>query len=101
LRNLLAVYVRKLQQFPLVLDGQLIGVIDRNKILGGQSPDITIEPLEVIPADSTIREAVAKMVENSMSLLVVSSTAETTPIGIVTLYDVLRWQHQLSDAASL
>ncbi|MGA8480756.1 MAG: chloride channel protein [Chthoniobacterales bacterium] len=31
----------------------------------------------------------------------VQSTAETTPIGIVTLHDVLRLQHQLSDAASL
>ena len=32
---------------------------------------------------SIIREAVAKMVENSMSLLVVLSTTENTPIGIV------------------
>jgi hypothetical protein len=35
------------------------------------------------------------MVENSMSLLVVTSIGENTPIGIV-----LRLQHQLSDAAS-
>jgi hypothetical protein len=40
-------------------------------------------------------------VENSMSLLVVLSTTENTPIGIVTLHDVLRLQNQLSDAASL
>jgi predicted transcriptional regulator len=49
----------------------------------------------------TIREAVAKMVENSMSLLVVLSTTKNTPIPIVTLHDVLRLQNQLSDAASL
>ncbi len=49
----------------------------------------------------TIREAVAKMVENSMSLLVVLSTTKNTPIAIVTLHDVLRLQNQLSDAASL
>jgi CBS domain containing-hemolysin-like protein len=89
------------QQFPLVINGQLIGLIDRNKILSRQSPKIAVEPAEAIPAHSTIREAVAKMVENSMSLLVVLSTTENTPIGIVTLHDVLRLQNQLSDAASL
>ena len=41
------------------------------------------------------------MVENSLSLLVVTSIGENTPIGIVTLHDVLRSQHQLSAAASL
>jgi CIC family chloride channel protein len=82
------------QQFPLVVDGRLVGVIERNKILADQSPDIPIEPMEIIPVRATIREAVAKMIENSMSLLVVSPTGENTPIGIVTL-------HELSDSASL
>jgi CBS domain-containing protein len=49
----------------------------------------------------SVREAVAKMMENSMDLLVVPPTGENTPIGIVTLHDVLRVQHQLSDAAAL
>jgi chloride channel protein, CIC family len=89
------------QQFPLVMEGRLVGMVDRNKILSSQSANIPVEPAEAIPAHSTIREAVTKMVENSMSLLVVSSTAENTPIGIVTLHDILRLQHQLSDAASL
>jgi CIC family chloride channel protein len=89
------------QQFPLIIDGQLIGAINRNKILGGQSPKIEVDPAEAIPAHSTIKEAVAKMVENSMNLLVVLSATENTPIGIVTLHDVLRLQTQLSDAALL
>jgi CIC family chloride channel protein len=89
------------QQFPLVIDGQLVGMIDRNKILNGQSPKIPIEPAQAVPAHSTIREAVTKMVENSMSLLVVTSIGENTPIGIVTLNDILRLQQQLSDAASV
>ena len=83
------------------MDGQLVGLIDRSKILSSQSPTIETEPAEAIPAHSTIKEAVATMVENSMSLLVVLSTTENTPIGIVTLHDVLRLQNQLSDAASL
>jgi CIC family chloride channel protein len=89
------------QQFPLIMGGQLIGAINRNKILGGQSPKIEVDPAEAIPAHSTIKEAVAKMVGNSMSLLVVLSATENTPIGIVTLHDVLRLQTQLSDAALL
>jgi len=87
------------QQFPLIIDGKLIGAINRNKILAGQSPKIDVDPAEAIPAHSTVKEAVAKMVENSMSLLVVLSATENTPIGIVTLHDVLRLQTQLSDAA--
>jgi CBS domain-containing protein len=83
------------------MDGQLVGLIDRSKILDNQSPEIAPMPAQTIPAHSTIREAVAKMVENSIGLLVVSSTTENKPIGIVTLHDVLRLQNQLSDAASL
>jgi CIC family chloride channel protein len=89
------------QQFPLITNGQLIGTINRNKILGSQSAEIEVDPAEAIPAHSTIKEAVAKMVGNSMSLLVVLSATENTPIGIVTLHDVLRLQTQLSDAAPL
>ena len=48
-------------------------------------------------ASATIREAVAKMVDKSASLLVVLSTDET-PIGIVTLHDVVRLQSQVTDA---
>jgi CIC family chloride channel protein len=87
------------QQFPLVMDGQLVGLIDRSEILRNQSPKVAAVPAQVIPAHSTIREAVSKMVENSLRLLVVVSTTENTPIGIVTLHDVLRLQNQLSDDA--
>jgi CIC family chloride channel protein len=85
------------QQFPLVTGGQLLGMIERNEILGSQAGKIEIRPADAIPAHSTVREAVSKMVGNSMSLLVVLSTTENTPIGIVTLHDVLRLQQQLSD----
>jgi CBS domain-containing protein len=80
------------------MDGQLLGLIDRDEILNKQSTKISIEPVGAIPAHATIREAIAKMVGNSISLLIVLSTAENTPIGIVTLHDVLRLQQQLSDA---
>ncbi|MBV9104781.1 MAG: chloride channel protein [Verrucomicrobia bacterium] len=88
------------QQFPLIIDGQLGGLIDRNKILNSQSSKIEADRGQTIGANSTIREAVATMVENSISFLVVLSATENTPIGIVTLHDVLRLQNQLSDPAS-
>jgi CBS domain-containing protein len=84
----------------LVIDGQLVGLIDRNKILNNQSSKIEADPAEAIAAHSTIREAVANMVENSTRLLVVLSTTENTPIGIVTLHDVFRLQNPLWNAAS-
>jgi CBS domain-containing protein len=68
--------------------------------LKNQSSKIEVELAQALPAHSTIREAVATMVENSMRLLVVLSTTENTPIGIVTLHDVLRLQNQQSDTAS-
>jgi CIC family chloride channel protein len=99
LKRLCAAY--PYQQFPLVIDGQLVGLLDRNKILSDQSPKVAVEPAEAVQAHSTIREAVAKMVDNSISLLVILSPTGSTPIGIVTLHDVLRLQNQLSDTASL
>jgi hypothetical protein len=50
---------------PSVIDGQLVGLIGRNKILNNQSSKIEADPAEAIAAHSTIREAVAKMVEGS------------------------------------
>ena len=87
-----------LPEISVVMDGQLLGLIDRKGVLSGPSANISVEPAETVPADATIKEAVAKMVENSRSLLVVLSTAENVPIGIVTLHDVLRLRQQQSDA---
>ena len=87
------------QKFPLVINGQLLGLVDRSEILSNRSPKVAAA--EAIPAHSTIREAVAKMVENSLNILVVVSSVENTPIGIVTLHDVLRLHNQLLDAALL
>jgi chloride channel protein, CIC family len=89
---------RPFQQFPLVVDGRLVGVVDRNALVDGKSLDQAVRPAETIAPDATIREAVSKMIDNSVSLLVVLSPTEGTPIGIVTLHDVIRLQSQLSDA---
>ena len=86
------------QKFPLVKDGQLVGVIDREKLLSNQLSSIPVDAAEAISADSSIREAIARMVDKSANLLVVFSGTENTPIGIVTLHDVLRLQNQFSDA---
>src|SRR5271165_2892749 len=84
-------------QFPLVIDGRLVGVLDRKTLLDGHAPEQAVKHAETVYASATIREAIAKMVDKSASLLVVLSTDET-PIGIVTLHDVVRLQSQVTDA---
>jgi CBS domain containing-hemolysin-like protein len=84
-------------QFPLVIDGRLVGMLDRKSLLDGHAPEKGVKQAETVYASATIREAVAKMVDKSASLLVVLSTDET-PIGIVTLHDVIRLQSQVTDA---
>lgn len=85
------------QQFPVVIDGKLLGTINREAISSGNGSTIDVKPAETISARSTIKEAVAQMVEKSVSQLVIVSASENAPIGIVTLHDILRLQNQLSD----
>lgn len=86
------------QEFPLVVDGRLIGLLNRAAILEGQAPEHAQKPAETVNPDATIREAVTRMIDKSMSLLVVISPTDQTPIGIVTLHDIVRLQNQLADA---
>lgn len=60
-------------------------------------PEQAVKQAETVYASATIREALAKMVDKSASLLVVLSTDET-PIGIVTLHDIVRLLSQVTDA---
>jgi predicted transcriptional regulator len=86
------------QQFPLVIDGRLVGLLNRAALLEGQTPGQAQRPAETVNPDATIREAVSRMIDKSMSLLVVISPTDETPIGIVTLHDIVRLQNQLADA---
>jgi chloride channel protein, CIC family len=86
------------QQFPLMIDGQLVGLLNRNALLSGQTLEQAQRPAETVNPDATIREAVSKMIDKSVSLLVVTSAADGKPIGIVTLHDIIRFQNQLADA---
>jgi chloride channel protein, CIC family len=86
------------QQFPLVIDGRLVGLLNRNALLDGQALEKAQTPAERVDPDATIREAVSKMIDKSASLLVVMSPTDEKPIGIVTLHDIVRLQSQLADA---
>jgi chloride channel protein, CIC family len=86
------------QQFPLVIAGRLIGLLNRNAILDGQPVEHAQKPAETVNPDATIREALSKMVDKSVSLVVVVSPTDQTPIGIVTLHDIVRLQSHLADA---
>jgi chloride channel protein, CIC family len=86
------------QRFPLMIDGQLVGLLNRNTLLSGQTLEQAQRPAETVNPDATIREAVSKMIDKSVSLLVVTSPANGKPIGTVTLHDIIRFQNQLADA---
>jgi CBS domain-containing protein len=75
----------------------LKGLLNRNALLDGQTPEQALRPAETVHPDVTIREAVSKMIDKSMSLLVVVSPVDETPIGIVTLHDIVRLQTQHAD----
>ena len=103
-RSLDRVQVEKLcaahpyQQFPLVIDGRLVGVLDRKSLLSGYTPEEVVQQAETVSASATIGEAVLRMVDKSVSLLVVLSPADESPIGIVTLHDVVRLQSHMADS---
>ena len=86
------------QVFRLLIENQLIGSLNRNAFLGGRTVEQSQKPIETVYPDATIREAVSKMIDKSASLLVVISQSDATPIGIVTLHDIIRLQSQLADA---
>ncbi len=86
------------QAFPLVIDGKLVGLLDRAAFTRSQSVEQSRKPAETLPPDATIKEAVSKMIDHSVSLLVLVSQSDEKPIGIVTLHDVIRLQSQLADA---
>jgi chloride channel protein, CIC family len=86
------------QQFPLVIGGRLVGLLNRTALLEGQALEQAQTPAETVNPDATVREAVSKMIDKSMGLLVVLSPKDQTPIGIVTLHDIVRLQNQLADA---
>jgi hypothetical protein len=73
-------------------------MLNRNALLEGQNIEQAQRPAEVVNPDATIRDAVAKMIDKSVSLLVVISPTDETPIGIVTLHDIFRLQNQLAEA---
>ncbi len=85
------------QEFPLLIDNQLIASLNRNAYLGGRTAEQSQKPCETVYPDATIREAVSKMIDKSASLLVVISQSDATPIGIVTLHDIMRLQSRLAD----
>jgi CIC family chloride channel protein len=85
------------QEFPLLIDSQLIGSLNRNAFLAGRTVEQSQKLIETVYPDATIREAVSKMIDKSASLLVVISRSDATPIAIVTLHDIVRLQSQLAD----
>jgi chloride channel protein, CIC family len=85
------------QEFPLLMEGRLVGTLNRNSVLNGQPIENARKPIDTVEPDTSVRDAVSRMIDKSLSLLVVVSPSDGTPIGIVTLHDIVRLQSQLAD----
>lgn len=80
--------------FPLVEDGRVVGVLGREKIksfLSGKS-SLEIWPAIFCNEEETIKEIANRFVESPSSILLVRKADDETLVGIVTLHDLIRAQ---------
>ncbi|MBV9390751.1 MAG: chloride channel protein [Verrucomicrobia bacterium] len=86
------------QGFPLILDGNVEGIIQRADVLNASAKEVPFHPFETISVAGTIREAVSKMINSSATMLVVTTATDSKPVGVVTLHDILRLQNELVES---
>ncbi|MGB9906487.1 MAG: chloride channel protein [Candidatus Saccharicenans sp.] len=80
--------------FPLVQDGRVVGVLSREKIksfLSGKSP-LEIWPAIFCNEEETIKEIGNRFVESPSNILLVRKADNETLVGIITLHDLIRAQ---------
>lgn len=84
----------RLARFPVVIDGQLTGVLERREaeaaLAGGRAP--RLETAASCLADTPLREVQARLIEapNHFMVVVDRLTEGGRPIGVLTLHDILR-----------
>lgn len=85
--------------FPLIRDGQIIGILNRDKIkafLAGKSL------LETWPAvfcyeDETIKEVGNRFIESPANILLVKRRDDGELVGLITLHDLIRTQASVEE----
>jgi CIC family chloride channel protein len=83
--------------FPLVYGNKLEGLISRDSVLEGSEENVAPQPAHTASPNTSIKEAVNRMVTDTAHLLVLVAEQDGPPIGVVTLHDVLRAQAQITD----
>jgi CIC family chloride channel protein len=83
--------------FPLVRDGVLQGLVDRDEITNDDTTPVRILPVQTAPPETTVLEATKLMVDSSTPILVLVPPGQRKPIALVTLHDVLRAQARLAE----
>ncbi|MCW2620649.1 MAG: hypothetical protein JWL64_251, partial [Frankiales bacterium] len=84
--------------FPLLADGRLVAVVSRNDVQAALRRGLADEPLLQFahhrPAcahgDDTLRQAALVMADRGVTRLVVTSRADGSPIGVVSLQQLLQ-----------
>jgi CIC family chloride channel protein len=83
--------------FPLVQDGVLQGLVDRDEITNDDTTPVRILPVQTAPPETTVLEATKLLVDSSAPILVLVPPGQRKPIALVTLHDVLRAQARLAE----
>jgi CIC family chloride channel protein len=85
--------------FPVVLKDRLEGMASREEIaaaIANHRP-VKADPVPTARPGDTIRDSQALLIESSTGTIIISDAADGTPLGIVTLHDVMRAQVAMGD----
>jgi CIC family chloride channel protein len=80
------------ERFPVVLDGQIKGILERTeaeKFLTVDAPP-KLAPVAVCPPGKTIRELQGLLIQSGAHFFVLAESSTTPVLGIITLHDMLR-----------
>jgi CIC family chloride channel protein len=86
--------------FPVVRDGKLAGLVQRSEMENAlkEKREVRLLPPATVRPSNTIRECQAQLIESAAGLVVITDLAGGgTPLGVVTLHDLLRAQAAISE----
>ncbi len=86
------------ERFPLVVNGELIGVVSRKAIQGALEKGVIpeIDPPVSCSSDQTIQHISKHFIDSTSGLLIVYEKGDNKVAGVITLHDLLRIQSALT-----
>jgi len=89
------------QQFPVVLDGKLQGMLTRTaaeRALAAKAP-VALKPATTCLREETVRQLQQRLIDSDTQFVVVLDRPDGQVVGLVTLHDLLRTQVMMAQQA--